>query len=88
MIYEEDNRILINCDCRCGRGFELIREEDETVIVSAISNNSFTFESIFCKLKTKLYKIWSIIRNKDYCYVDVVLTKEQFEEFKDAINKI
>lgn len=32
--------------------------------------------------KIKMRKIWCILRNKDYYYSDVILTKEDFAELK------
>ena len=31
-------------------------------------------------------KIWSIIHNKDYTYSDILLSKEEFNKFKEYIN--
>ena len=35
----------------------------------------------------KLKKIWAIICNKDFYYSDIVMTKEDFKEFKEWINR-
>ena len=37
--------------------------------------------------KIKMKKIWFIIRGKDYCYSDTVMTKADFEEFKQFVNQ-
>ena len=42
---------------------------------------------MFGVLKEKMKKIWSIIRNKDHYYLDIVMSKEDFQEFKEWINK-
>lgn len=35
----------------------------------------------------KLKKIWAIICNKDFYYSDIVLTKDDFKEFKEWVNR-
>ena len=35
----------------------------------------------------KLKKIWAIISNKDFYYSDIVLTKDDFKEFKEWVNR-
>ena len=32
-------------------------------------------------------KLWNIIRNKDFYYSEVVMSKEDFEEYKKWINE-
>lgn len=44
-----------------------------------------TMWHIFCK---KLKKIWAIIRNKDFYYTEMMLTKDEFDEFREYINSI
>ena len=36
----------------------------------------------------KLKKIWSIIRNKDYYYSDIIMRKSDYKIFKNYINEI
>ena len=45
--------------------------------------NSFT-----TRFKTKLKKIWSIIRNKDFYYSEIIMSKEEFDKFRNALNKV
>lgn len=40
------------------------------------------------RLKTKLKKIWAIIRNKDFRYSEIVMSKEEFDKFRKALNKV
>jgi len=51
------------------------------------SNFARDQEGIFSwyRLKNKLRKIWRVIRNRDYYYSDIVMTKEEFEEFKEYL---
>ena len=44
--------------------------------------------SFTTRLKTKLKKIWAIIRNKDFYYSEIIMSKEEFDKFRNALNKV
>ena len=62
------------------RGLKVIVDkedmEDSGVLMAFFSSNYYHTQnmSIFNVIKTKLKKIWYIIRNKDYCYSEILLT--------------
>ena len=35
----------------------------------------------------KLKKIWSIIRNNDYFYSDILMSRDDFQKYKEYINQ-
>lgn len=43
---------------------------------------------IFDVIKLKLKKIWAILRNKDFYYSEISMSREDFETFKEYINEI
>ena len=45
-------------------------------------------DSIFRVIRKKMKKIWAIIRNKDFYYSDVIMTKDDFKEFRSYINRV
>jgi hypothetical protein len=85
--------LYIDCYCGCDYGirFKIDKEEDEYYCFMTYTNGNFyteqndTFWRVFHK---KLKKIWAIIRNKDFYYSDVHMTKSDWEEFKEYINNI
>ena len=91
---KDSNDIYIDCGCGCGRGLKVIVDkddyEDSDVILVFFSSdfNHTQNMSIFNVIKTKLKKIWYIIRNKDYCYSEILLTGKEFDEFRNHLNKI
>ena len=44
--------------------------------------------TLFAIWKSKLRKIWRILRNKDYCYSEVLLHKSEMEEFKEFLSQL
>lgn len=91
MISEDKKDLIVNCKCGCGAVHLTIDHEDEEddYAYQCFMKSNFYDEQygMFGRLICKLKKIWKIIRNKDYYYSDVVMNKEDFEQFKKWINQ-
>lgn len=92
MISKDNKNLVVTCKCGCDEGVHIkISHEDgsDDYAYQCFSNGNFYKDQcgVFAILKNKLKKIWAIIRNKDYYYSDVVMTKNDFEEFKKFINQ-
>ena len=87
------NNLFIDCMCGCNEGIRVRFEKDDydTYAIFCFTNGNFYAEQnetvwrILCK---KLKKIWAIIRNNDFYYADVRMTKDEFDEFKEYISLI
>lgn len=85
--------LLIDCCCGCDEGirFRIDKDDFDYYCFMTYTNGHFYTEQdnklrrVFCK---KLKKIWAIIRNKDFYYAEVTMTKDQFNEFKEYISNI
>ena len=51
------------------------------------NSDSEYYKNPWRAFKIKMKKIWFILRGKDYCYSDTVMTKEDFEVFKEYVNQ-
>lgn len=85
--------MIVTCSCGCDDGVHIIKVNPEydgsIACLSYVSGNFYkkqenTFLGVF---KNKLKNIWSIIRNKDYYYSDILMSKEDFQQLKDYINQ-
>ena len=89
---KDEKNLIINCCCSCDEGirFQVDKEDcDMYVVASYMSGNFYKEQAGCCKMfKEKMKKIWKIIRNKDFYYSEVCMTKEDFKEFKEYINSI
>ena len=92
---KDNQELIITCDCGCDESFHIkidtvFEDDDYTYAFISYMNGKFYSDQSngWNTFKKKLKKIWAIIRNKDYYYSDVLLNKEQFEEFRDYINQI
>ena len=92
-IFETENHeIYADCHCGCDNGLRIRIEKDnfgEYCFCSYTSGNFYAMQSYFTtRLKTKLKKIWAIIRNKDFYYSEIIMSKEEFDKFRKALNKV
>lgn len=83
----KDDELIVSCKCGCDEGihFKIHDYEDgDYAFLTYTNGNFYTRQRPFFE---KLKKIWAIIMNKDFYYSNIVLTKEDFKEFKEWINR-
>lgn len=85
--------LYIDCCCGCNEGirFKVDKNDFDYYCFMTYTNGNFYREqgdTLWYVLRKKLEKIWAIIRNKDFYYSEVVMTKDEFEEFREYINSI
>ena len=92
VLRSEDGKVIaVDCSCGCDEGLRIkIKEFDqESYSILTYTSGNFYKEQNFTGWRvftTKLKKIWRIIRNKDYCYSEIIMTKQDFAEFQKYIN--
>jgi hypothetical protein len=84
----KDDELIVSCKCGCDEGihFKIYDYKDGDYAFLTYTNGNFYTQQrtpFFEKLK----KIWAIIRNKDFYYSDIVFTKDDFNKFKEWINR-
>lgn len=92
---KDGTELLVDCCCGCNDGIRFIINKfngdyDYYCFMSYVNGNWYrdqndTMWKVFCR---KLKKIWAIIRNKDFYYAEVTMTKDEFNEFREYINSI
>lgn len=92
MISEDKKDLIATCECGCDEGVHLTisnKDGEKYYAYQCFINGNFYRDQygIFGTFKNKIKKIWAIIRNKDYYYSDVVMNKEDFEQFKRWVNQ-
>lgn len=90
---KDNTELYIDCTCGCNEGirFKVDKNDFDYYCFMTYTNGNFYKEQGDTLLKVlykKLEKIWAIIRNKDFYYSDVVMTKDEFNEFREYINSI
>lgn len=89
---KDNKEMIISCGCGCGNSvhFKIDKEDCDMYCLTTFTNGNWyrdQNDTILRVIERKIKKIISIIRNKDYVYSDLILTKEDFEEFKEYVNQ-
>lgn len=82
--------LIIDCNCGCDEGLRMRISEyddDSYCILSYTSGNFYKDQNqtVGQVVSTKAKKIWRVLRNKDYCYSEIIMTKDEFKEFQEYI---
>lgn len=93
--------LIVTCRCGCDEGLHIrieredpawnIDPKDETFCyVTCLNSNWYRDQGkkIWCVIWDKLRKILAIIRNKDFYYSEVLMSRKDFETFREYINEV
>jgi hypothetical protein len=84
---KDGKELIVTCNCGCDEGVHLMIDEDHDLYCMTYVNGNFYRDQYgaFGILRKKLSQIWAIIRNRQFCYSEVIMTRDEFCEFKDWI---
>ena len=90
---QDGTEILVDCNCGCDKGvrIRICNDDYDFYCFMSYTNGQFFTEqgdTLWHVFTKKLKKIWAIIRNKDYYYHEVMMSKDEFNMFKEYINNI
>lgn len=93
LMNKDKTELIVTCHCGCEDSIHIrIDKEDFDyfAIATYLSGNWYRDQddTILRVIERKLKKIWSIIRNKDYYYSDIIMNKKDFKAFKEYVNSI
>lgn len=92
--------LIVTCSCGCGEGVHICIERDFVdkdnpkrdtfAYVTCLNANWYRDQNmrIFEVVRFKLKKIWAIIRNKDFYYSEILMSRNDFETFREYINEV
>lgn len=94
MISKDNKELIVTCDCGCEDAIH-IRVDDEDkeydcyLIQTYMNGNWYRDQNdrVFRTIGRKLKKIWAIIRNKDFYYSEVAMSRDDFQRYKEYINQ-
>lgn len=86
----KENEFVTFCNCGCGNGIVLKADnEDEEVSLQIVSDNFYIMQDKGkMSLREKIKRIWYIIIGKEYCYFDILIKKDELQEFKEFVAKL
>jgi len=89
---EDGKDLMVSCSCGCGNGVHInIKKDDgEYAWVTYMNSNWYRDQNkrILYIVRDKLKKIWAIIRSKDFYYSEILMTRKDFETFREYINGV
>lgn len=98
---EDDKDLIVTCRCGCDEGLHIRIEHDDPAVNIDPENDIYCYATCLNsnwyrdqgkKMKyviwDKLKKIWAIIRNKDFYYSEILMTRKDFEVFREYINEV
>lgn len=94
LLFNKDKtELIITCDCGCDNGAHLRinKDSDDFYCVMYLISSKFYSEqdkTVWRIIKEKFKKIWAIIRNKDFYLMDIVVSKEDWDTFKEYVNSV
>lgn len=88
---KKGDNLMVDCDCGCDEGLriQVTRFEDKYCILTYTSGTFYKDQNrtIWNVIATKFKKIWRILRNKDYCYSEIIMDKNDFKEFTEYLSE-
>ena len=90
---KDGTELFIDCNCGCDNGIRFRIDNNDFDLYCFMSYTNGRFYTEQCEgmwrvFRKKLKKIWAIIRNRDFYYAEMFLTKDEFAEFREYINSI
>ncbi len=92
LMTKDKKELIITCKCGCENAYHLVidPEDEDMYCFLCFLKADFCTEgdkTPWRAFKTRMKKIWTILRGKDYCYSDTVMSKADYEEFKAYVNR-
>lgn len=92
LMTEDKKELIVTCKCGCESAFHIMvddQDKDHYCFLCFMKGDFQTEQnvSIWRTLMKKCKKLWYVLRNKDYCYSDTIMSREQFEVFREYINQ-
>ena len=89
---EDGKDLIVSCSCGCDNGvhINIKKDDDEYAWVTYMNGNWYRDQNkrILYIVRDKLRKIWAIIRSKDFYYSEILMSRKDFETFREYINAV
>lgn len=83
----DETEMIVSCNCGCDEGlrFKINKLDPEYYCILTYTNGAFyrdQNDTVLKVISKKLKKIWAIVRNKDYYYSEIIMSKDEFYDFR------
>lgn len=94
-ISKDEQEAVLTCQCGCDDAVHIkickeFEDDESFSFLTFMKSNWYSEqdETIFRTIGKKLKKIIAIIRSKDFYYSEIVMSKDDFVQFKEYIDSI
>lgn len=86
--------VIVNCNCGCDEAIQIkklvydVKDEDEYYLSILAGEFGSTQRGIFRTIGHRLKLAWKMLRGKEYLLTEIVMTKEELEEYKKVLEEL
>lgn len=86
--------VIVNCNCGCDEAIQIkklvydVKDEDEYYLSILAGEFGSTQRGIFRTIGHRLKLAWKMLRGKEYLLTEIVMTKEELEEYKKVLGEL
>lgn len=93
MTNKDRTESILTCKCGCDDGIRLAISKDDDNHFAYLSYFNGAFyqdqdDTILRVIRKKWNKIKAVLFNKDFYYAEIVMNRNDFEEFKEFVNNV
>lgn len=86
--------VIVNCNCGCDEAIQIkklvydVNDDDEYYLSILAGEFGATQRGIFRTIGHRLKLAWKMLRGKEYLLTEIVMTKEELEEYKKVLGEL
>lgn len=86
--------VIVNCNCGCDEAIQIkklvydVKDDDEYYLSILAGEFGSTQRGIFRTIGHRLKLAWKMLRGKEYLLTEIVMTKEELEEYKKVLEEL
>lgn len=85
--------VIVNCNCGCDEAIQIKKlvydvNDDEYYLSILAGEFGATQRGIFRTIGHRLKLAWKMLRGKEYLLTEIVMTKEELEEYKKVLEEL
>lgn len=98
MIFEGKDKhtkvVIVNCNCGCDEAIQIkklvydVKDDDEYYLSILAGEFGSTQRGIFRTIGHRLKLAWKMLRGKEYLLTEIVMTKEELDEYKKVLEEL
>lgn len=98
MIFEGKDKhtkvVIVNCNCGCDEAIQIkklvydVKDDDEYYLSILAGEFGSTQRGIFRTIGHRIKLAWKMLRGKEYLLTEIVMTKEELDEYKKVLEEL